>query len=240
MNDHSEKPTKVRLPGLSPGENARIQDAPLLALHLMSRHAFTPNVLACTPAELLDSHTHEHDGPGTIRNHDRDDLDWTMTGVDRAFADERAEAEFEASPAPVETPRAEHRPPKHAVAEVLRAVYTYINVIDAVTPDGDIQRRDALRVVVDVATAAGVQVGLGYIGAGTGAAVVFTAAGLPAGSIVATAERVMIKRVAHDGTPWRDESWVAAETYAVPMRNRVVQELLDNGTARVLRVGSGR
>lgn len=44
-----------------------------LWLHLVSRHA-DPMAAARPHSENADQHGHEHDGPGTIRNHPRDDL----------------------------------------------------------------------------------------------------------------------------------------------------------------------
>lgn len=45
--------------------------------HLVSRHAviISPEL---SEAELFDLHKHEHDGPGTIRNHPREDLSFNL------------------------------------------------------------------------------------------------------------------------------------------------------------------
>lgn len=53
----------------------RLSDYPALNLHLVSAH-FNGAGLGLTEAEALDEHTHEHRGPGTIRNHDASDLFW--------------------------------------------------------------------------------------------------------------------------------------------------------------------
>src|SRR4051812_36657574 len=49
-------------------------------MHLASKHALA-NALdpALTDADLADIHTHEHDGPGTIRNHPRADSSYDLT-----------------------------------------------------------------------------------------------------------------------------------------------------------------
>jgi hypothetical protein len=63
-----------------------------LALHLVSKHA-DPMAIERTRAENLDQHKHEHDGPGTIRNHDREWLGWdgaTVIEVLAEYHDSRA------------------------------------------------------------------------------------------------------------------------------------------------------
>jgi hypothetical protein len=57
-----------------------------LAKHLASRHA-DGMALARPLADNQDAHEHEHDGPGTIRNHDRDDLSWSGEQVEQIVAE---------------------------------------------------------------------------------------------------------------------------------------------------------
>lgn len=52
---------------------AALDQYPALNLHLVSAHC-NAAALTHTDAEAAESHTHEHDGPGTIRNHPRGDL----------------------------------------------------------------------------------------------------------------------------------------------------------------------
>ena len=51
-----------------------------LKLHLASRHGLC-NALTLTDEDAHDVHEHEHDGPGTIRNHPRDDRSWKPEAV---------------------------------------------------------------------------------------------------------------------------------------------------------------
>lgn len=55
----------------------RLRETPYtdLSLHLVSAHCNGAG-LANTEADTIDMHEHEHDGPGTIRNHPRKDLFW--------------------------------------------------------------------------------------------------------------------------------------------------------------------
>lgn len=67
----------------------------------------------------------------------------------------------------------------------------------------------------------------------------WTAAKLPAGSVVAVGRDVYIKRIIHAGTPWHEEFWTGAMTYAVPADNSVMQAEMNRGTTTILRVGDG-
>jgi hypothetical protein len=60
-----------------------------LALHLASEHA-DPVALQRGLRDNAEQHEHEHDGPGTIRNHDRAsrDFDLRKARVLEMFADE--------------------------------------------------------------------------------------------------------------------------------------------------------
>jgi hypothetical protein len=57
-----------------------------LAKHLASRHA-DGMALTRSLAENQDAHAHEHRGPGTIRNHDPEDLSWDQASVDLVVAE---------------------------------------------------------------------------------------------------------------------------------------------------------
>lgn len=57
-----------------------------LAWHLANRHA-DGMALARSEAANKDAHDHEHTGPGTIRNHDRDDLSWRQDELDAVVAE---------------------------------------------------------------------------------------------------------------------------------------------------------
>ncbi len=68
------------MPRVGPDTPARVDDVSTrahdaLRLHLLSAHC---NLAAATlsDTEALDQHQHEHDRPGTIRNHDRASLHW--------------------------------------------------------------------------------------------------------------------------------------------------------------------
>lgn len=61
-----------------------------LAKHLASRHA-DGLALTRTLADNQDAHQHEHDGPGTIRNHPREDLSWDGEKVDQVVAEMMAD-----------------------------------------------------------------------------------------------------------------------------------------------------
>jgi hypothetical protein len=78
-----------------------IAEAERLAQHLASRHA-DGMALQRSLAENRDVHQHEHDGPGTIRNHDRDDLAYDDQAVRQILA-ELAEGE----PSPRRTARSQ-------------------------------------------------------------------------------------------------------------------------------------
>lgn len=58
----------------------RLHQYPALNLHLVSAHC-NGAALGMTEAQALDSHDHEHHGPGGIRNHDEDDLFWDAEKV---------------------------------------------------------------------------------------------------------------------------------------------------------------
>lgn len=59
-----------------------------LARHLISEHA-SPGAATMSPAELIEHHEHEHDGPGTIRNHDRASRHWLQRKIDEVLAEAR-------------------------------------------------------------------------------------------------------------------------------------------------------
>jgi hypothetical protein len=55
-----------------------------LAMHLISAHCDSM-AIERTPAENKDQHEHEHDGPGTIRNHPRNWLGWDENEIERTL-----------------------------------------------------------------------------------------------------------------------------------------------------------
>ncbi len=59
-----------------------------LRLHLLSVHCLV-NAMDLHDHEVLDAHDHEHTGPGTIRNHPRGDLTWTVDKIHRVLDDLR-------------------------------------------------------------------------------------------------------------------------------------------------------
>lgn len=62
---------------------------------------------------------------------------------------------------------------------------------------------------------------------------------LPPRSVVATGDRVWIKREAATSprSPFYETWWIEATTYAIQTGDRDIQRFLDTGEARVLRVG---
>lgn len=52
----------------------------VLRLHLLSSHCLV-NAAELRDHEVADAHEHEHNGPGTIRNHPREDHSWTVDKV---------------------------------------------------------------------------------------------------------------------------------------------------------------
>lgn len=167
--------TYLHQPGKGPEWQARAYRP--LVLHLMSEHGFTPHVLTRTSAELIDDHEREH---STVRNHRRFELHFDPDRVDRSFAAAKDLAEFEAGlaegggmlhwiPEP-RTPGGDityycvtktcagwgQRPAKHAIGEVLTAAYAGINEIAAVSQHGDITRRSALDIIINLAREHGV------------------------------------------------------------------------------------
>ena len=121
-------------------------------------------------------------------------------------------------------------PANGTLTTALRAAYDRINRIDAVGLHGDILRRDALRVIIELAHAHGVEVGTTQP----------TAVALPDRSIVATTDRVFIKRIHGVGTPAFESYWLAAESYAIGLPSSEIQTLLDTGAGRVMRIGDGQ
>ena len=113
--------------------------------------------------------------------------------------------------------------------QVLRDAYDRINNVEAYGMHGDILRRDALRPIVDLALANGVDLDGQRP----------TAVSLPDRSIVATRSGVHIKRVRGVGTPGFESYWLGAESYAIAMDDAFIQQMLDSGEARILRVGEG-
>jgi hypothetical protein len=59
-----------------------------LRLHLLARHCLI-NAAELADHAVLDAHAHEHDGPGTIRNHPRDDRSWTIEKIHDVLDDLR-------------------------------------------------------------------------------------------------------------------------------------------------------
>lgn len=66
-----------------------------LRLHLLARHCLI-NAATLADHAVIDAHEHEHDGPGTIRNHPRDDHSWTVEKVNDVLADLRDDWEGQA------------------------------------------------------------------------------------------------------------------------------------------------
>lgn len=67
-------------------------DYDTMRLHLLSAHCLV-NAAELRDHEVADAHQHEHDGPGTIRNHSRHDLFWTVDKVHDVLDDVRGEPE---------------------------------------------------------------------------------------------------------------------------------------------------
>jgi hypothetical protein len=65
---------------------------------------------------------------------------------------------------------------------------------------------------------------------------------LPIGSIVASDSRVWIKRSNEaqqpKGTPFHEIWWIEATTYAIPIPDREIQQMVNTGDVQVLRVGA--
>lgn len=59
---------------------ARLTRYPMLQLHLVSAHC-NAAALGLTASQARDAHQHEHDGPGTIRNHPRSSTLWDADKV---------------------------------------------------------------------------------------------------------------------------------------------------------------
>ncbi len=64
-----------------------------LRLHLMARHCLV-NAAQLRDHEAIDAHEHEHDGPGTIRDHPRGNVDWHLDAVYAKLADLAHEPEL--------------------------------------------------------------------------------------------------------------------------------------------------
>lgn len=60
-----------------------------LAMHLVSAHC-DPMAVCRFPPDNIDQHEHEHDGPGTIRNHPRDDLSFDEQKVEDVLEETEA------------------------------------------------------------------------------------------------------------------------------------------------------
>lgn len=54
--------------------------------HLVSQHA-TIIDLNCTLAELKDMHEHEHEGPGTIRNHPEESREYSLKKLGQVLSE---------------------------------------------------------------------------------------------------------------------------------------------------------
>lgn len=61
-------------------------DCDHLRLHLMSAHRLI-NAATLRDHEVIDAHEHEHNGPGTIRNHPRESTAWTSLRVHETLGD---------------------------------------------------------------------------------------------------------------------------------------------------------
>lgn len=64
----------------------RDQDRLTLWAHLVSAHATIVPVQA-TLDELIDMHEHEHNGPGTIRNHPRESREYSLKKIGRVLSE---------------------------------------------------------------------------------------------------------------------------------------------------------
>lgn len=145
-----------------------------LGLHLVSAHAFSPSVLTDSPEAQIEQHEHEHAGQWIIRDHPRGYRHFSAAKVDEAFAAQEVIEEYENRGGQTEAAAAEpapqpvapgatadmyaigDRPTEHAVGVALRAAYDRLNKVDAITMHGDIARRDALTVIIDLARENGV------------------------------------------------------------------------------------
>lgn len=63
-----------------------------LAMHLISAHA-DPRAVCRSYVDNADVHQHEHDGPGTIRNHERGRLNFSEAKIEEVL--EELEAEYD-------------------------------------------------------------------------------------------------------------------------------------------------
>jgi hypothetical protein len=128
-----------------------------LALHLISAHAFTPHVLTRTLAEQMADHEHEHNGPGTIRNHPREARNFSADKIEAAFREHASVEESEARYHDDVTPKlATARPQPHAVAEVLRELALDVETIDSFGLHGTILRSDVRSAIRTIAHKHGV------------------------------------------------------------------------------------
>lgn len=57
-----------------------------LIAHLISEHA-NAGALGLTQAEAVKEHSHEHLGPGTIRNHDASSREWSLAKVAQVLSE---------------------------------------------------------------------------------------------------------------------------------------------------------
>lgn len=57
----------------------------VIALHLVSEHGFTANELVKPLEEVVEDHRYEHQGPGTIRNHDPHETSWSVAMVAKSI-----------------------------------------------------------------------------------------------------------------------------------------------------------
>lgn len=82
-------PDDTYSPDLEPGQTE--QHDPL-RLHLLAEHR-NHAALGLTDAETLAGHEHEHQGPGTIRDHDPASTTWSFTKAMDMVVDEDDDSE---------------------------------------------------------------------------------------------------------------------------------------------------
>jgi hypothetical protein len=80
MSDDNTTVTDSPEPDLREYIKSRLTRYPMLQLHLVSAHC-NAAALGLTAAQARDAHQHEHDGPGTIRNHPRSSTLWDADKV---------------------------------------------------------------------------------------------------------------------------------------------------------------
>jgi len=64
--------------------------------HLVSEHSLIPYPNTHEESDLIDLHEHEHDGPGTIRNHPREKQNYSLSKMGEVLLTTDDRGEFDA------------------------------------------------------------------------------------------------------------------------------------------------